>query len=111
MTRWLKFNFFIRIETICKSQNMENNLSLFIEQHPDWNLEISLYYYGWEMEYGEDFIMDVACSEEDAEARVNFYQSRGYQLVDNNYFGIGFTIVGIAQCYRKSNNPNIKKNE
>lgn len=90
---------------------MENNLSLFIEQHPDWNLEISLYYYGWKMEYGEDFIMDVACSEEDAEARVNFYQSRGYQLVDNNYFGIGFTIVGIAQCYRKSNNPNIKKNE
>ena len=63
------------------------------------------------MEYGEDFIMDVACSEEDAEARVNFYQSRGYKLVDNNYFGQGYTIVGIAQCYRKSNNQNIKENE
>jgi len=90
---------------------MKNNLSHFIEQHPDWQWEIFLYHYGWKMEYGEDFIMDVACSEEDAEARVNFYQSRGYKLVDNNYFGIGYTIVGIAQCYRKSNNQDIKENE
>ncbi len=90
---------------------MQNNLSHFIEQHPDWETQLFLYYCGWKMEYGEDFIMDVACSEEDAEARVNFYQSRGYTLVDNNYFGQGYTIVGIAQCYRKSDNPNIKENE
>ena len=90
---------------------MQNNLSHFIEQHPDWETQLFLYYCGWKMEYGEDFIMDVACSEEDAEARVNFYQSRDYTLVDNNYFGQGYTIVGIAQCYRKSDNPNIKENE
>lgn len=90
---------------------MQNNLSHFIEQHSDWETQLFLYHCGWEMEYGEDFIMDVACSEEDAEARVNFYQSRGYKLVDKNYFGQEYTIVGIAQCYRKSNNQNIKENE
>lgn len=90
---------------------MKNNLSLFIEQHPDWETQLFLYHYGWGMEYGEDLIMDVACSGEDAEARVNFYQSRGYQLVDNNSFDIGYTIVGIAQCYRKANNQDIKEYE
>lgn len=83
---------------------MQNNPSHFIEQHPDWETQLFLYHYGWKIEYCEDFIMDVDCSEEDAEARVNFYQSRDYKLVDNNYFGQCNTIVGIAQCYRKLNN-------
>lgn len=90
---------------------MKNNLSIFVEQHPDWESQLFLHYCSWKMEYGEDFIMDVACSEEDAEDRVNFYHSRGYQLVDNNSFGQGYTIVGIAQCYRKSNNQDVKENE
>ncbi len=50
--------------------------------------------------------MDVADSEDDATKRIAFYRSHGYTLVDENRFGQGDTVEGIAQCYRKIEDPN-----
>lgn len=80
---------------------MNHNLSYFIEQHPNTESILFLYFHAWRQEYGDDFVMDVADSENDALERRAFYQSHGYKLIDENRFGVWDTTVGIAQCYRK----------
>ncbi len=85
---------------------MTTNLPAFLEQHPDTESLLCLYHYAWQQEYGDDFVMDVADSKDDATKRIAFYRSHGYTLVDENRFGQGNTVEGIVQCYRTIEDPN-----
>jgi len=78
---------------------MKNNTKHFIEQHPDFQPMIALYFIGWQEDFGKDIYMDIAESREDADARREFYTSNGYKFMDENCFGKGCETVGIVQCY------------
>lgn len=83
---------------------MQNNTKHFLEQHPDFQSMIALYFIGWKEQFGEDLYIDIAESHEDAKARYEFYTSHGFKFIDENCFGMGADMVGIIQCYKKTNN-------
>lgn len=85
---------------MCLKKNvMRNNTKHFLEQHPDFQQMIVLYFMGWEEQFGKDIYVDIAESHDDAKARHEFYTTHGYKFVDENCFGKDFETVGIIQCY------------
>lgn len=80
---------------------MKNNYRPFVEQHPDVKGLILLTAGGWMELFGDDVVVDIAEDRHDAAERVQFYQSLGYRLKDENAFGCGAEMMGVMQCYKK----------
>lgn len=86
---------------------MQNNIKNFITKHPDFKAMVLLNIMGWEEdlgEFGKDFIVDVAETEEEAKKQYDAYVAEGYVQRDENRFGRGFEITGIISCFVPKNN-------
>lgn len=80
----------------------ENLANAFLKNHPDCHGIFMLYRMGWEENFGADIVVEVTEPTEDAALRNDRYAAAGYQLVDENMFGKGLDVIGIARCYRKT---------
>ena len=85
---------------------MQNNLHDYMESHPDVKGIIGLILMGWLDEYGEDIIVDVSETDDEAAQRMAFYQSHGYKLKDESGFGCWDNKMGILQCFIKQKDSN-----
>lgn len=64
-----------------------NSIKKFIQEHPDMKFIVGMYLMGSIEQYGEDYLFEIAKSDDEEKEFVRKYQESGYSLVDNNYFG------------------------
>lgn len=66
---------------------MQSKLPDFYNSHPEYKAILGLYIIGWEEMFGNELMIDIAETKDEAKEQYDYWTSKGWIFKDQNFFG------------------------